>query len=249
MALPVIFANQTSPLQLMWLDQDFAAVGALTTIPCVIVGTNALVLTQNANTPTVVAYSNYQVVSGIAPATNTGAVTVQVGTLAALPVYIDTLTGPAALTGGEIIAGNFTAFVYDSALNSMTGGFHLFNRPPKTTWQSSATASVSTTVGITLTAAQITGNSTGFGILSRSGPTVGFADVTPPATSIVAALPGIAANGTFEFLVSNGTTVTQTITAGTSVTMTGGATIAAGTNRVFNGVVTNIATPAVVLYG
>jgi len=124
MTLPVTFANLSSPVPLSSLDQDFAAVGALTIIPCGVTGTNSLSLTPAANTPTVSAYANYMQFSGIAAADNTGAVTAGVGSLAGLPVYKDTATGPAALTGAEIQAGNLITLVYDSALGA-GGGFHL----------------------------------------------------------------------------------------------------------------------------
>lgn len=123
MSLPFIFANQTQP-NLSWLDANFAAVGALTTLPCVIAGTNTITLTQSANTPTIAAYTNYIRFSGIIAVTNTGAVTAQVGSLAALPVYKDTSSGPVALVSGDLRATNYAVFTYDSALNSGGGGFH-----------------------------------------------------------------------------------------------------------------------------
>lgn len=122
--LPFVFANQTQP-NLEWLDADFNAVGALTTLPCIIAGTNAITLAQTINTPAISAYGNYLRFSGIIAVDNTGATTAQVGSLGALPVYKDTVAGPVALTGGELQAGNYAVFTYDSALNSGGGGFHV----------------------------------------------------------------------------------------------------------------------------
>lgn len=128
MPLPVTFANLTEAL-LSYLDDNFAAIGALTPIPCTVTGTNTLALTANSDTPTVAAYSNYMQFSGIAAATNSGAVTAQVDSLGALNVYKDTPAGPVVLTGGEIVSGCLIELVYDSALNTGSGGFHLMQYP------------------------------------------------------------------------------------------------------------------------
>lgn len=124
MALPNTFAAQTTP-QMVELDQNFAALGALTAIPCTVAGTNALVLTPATNCPTVSAYVNYQSFVCAATATNTTAVTARVGSLGILPVYLDTAAGPVALSAGDIFIGNLVVLFYDAALNSGAGGFHL----------------------------------------------------------------------------------------------------------------------------
>ena len=124
MPLPVTFANLTAPT-LPELDQNFAALGALTTIPCVISGTNALSLTPATNTPSINTYANYQPFSGVIVNANTGPTTAQVGALNFLTVYKDTSAGPVALSGGELIPNTLATFTYDSALNSGAGGFHL----------------------------------------------------------------------------------------------------------------------------
>jgi hypothetical protein len=63
--------------------------------------------------------------TGIASATNSTAVTIAVGALPALPGYKDTVAGLSALGGNEIAQTcQFTA-IYDSALNSGNGGFHI----------------------------------------------------------------------------------------------------------------------------
>jgi hypothetical protein len=128
MPLPYTFAN-LADAQMAWLDDNFAALGALTPIPCSVTGTNAVVLTQNADTPTVAAYANYAIFSGVCVSANTGAATAQLSTLGALPIYKDTQIGPVPLVGGEMYPGNILYLIYDSALDSGAGGFHLFTEP------------------------------------------------------------------------------------------------------------------------
>ena len=139
MAIPTLFATLNAATGAE-LDANFAALGALTPIPCTVAGTNTLVLTPAANTPSLAVYSNYGVFIGIAAATNTGAVTAAIGSLPPLPVYKDTTAGPVALAGGEIVIENAVWVMYDSALNSGTGGFHLLNEPPTVTVSGSPTS-------------------------------------------------------------------------------------------------------------
>jgi hypothetical protein len=125
MPLPFSFGPPTTTATGTQLDGNFAAVGALTPIPCTVAGTNALTFTPAANTPSVVAYSNFLLLTGVAGASNTTAATARCGALAALNVYKDSSAGPVALTAGDIVAGNFLILAYDAALNSGAGGFHL----------------------------------------------------------------------------------------------------------------------------
>lgn len=125
MALPHTFFTIAAPgAPASYLDDNFNAVGALTVIPCTVSGTNALTLTPAANSP-VPAYANIAAFSGIAANTNSGAVTANVAGLGVRNVYKDTSSGPAALTGNEIIAGNVFVLFFNLALNSGAGGFHL----------------------------------------------------------------------------------------------------------------------------
>ena len=123
------FQNSAGPDQLSALDNNFVTIGAQAPIPCGVAGTNTLTLTQNATgvvpTTTITAYTSNMAFSGVASATNTGAVTATVGTVGALNVYKDTVSGPAALSGGEIVAGNAFTLLYDATLNTGAGGFHL----------------------------------------------------------------------------------------------------------------------------
>jgi hypothetical protein len=122
------FASDTTP-SLADLDENFSAFGVLAPVPCAVAGTNALTFTQNqtnqAASVGVTVYENYIAICGVVASTNTGAVTAQLGTLPALPVYKDTIAGPVALVGGELFQGNAFTLVYDSALNAGGGGWHL----------------------------------------------------------------------------------------------------------------------------
>lgn len=72
-----------------------------------------------------------------------------------------------------------------------------------------------TTVGNgTLTAAGLVG-----GEIVRSGPVAAFSDATDTAVNIIAALPGAVVGSSFSILIKNSTAFTQTITAGTGVTL------------------------------
>jgi hypothetical protein len=124
MSLPWTFGPQSS-VTLPMLNDNFVALGALTPIPCAITGTTTLTLTPLTNTPTISAYANYMQFTGIAPATNAGAVNALVAGLGTVAVYKDGPAGPTALTGGEIRDDTLITLIYDTALNSGAGGFHL----------------------------------------------------------------------------------------------------------------------------
>lgn len=160
------FENSPGPLELSALDNNFVTLGAADTIACGIAGTNTLTLTQNAAglvpSQTIAAYTNYMLFTGVASATNTGAVTATVGAVGALNVYKDTLAGPALLTGNEIIINNAISLRYDSTLNSGAGGFHL----------TSSTANVGTP--ISPSSVQVNGNATLTNLLSGNTPTLTF---------------------------------------------------------------------------
>jgi hypothetical protein len=205
MALPYAFTNNTSPTG-EELDADLAALGALTPIPCTIAGTNTLTLATNTNTPTVSAYANYGLFTGIAAATNTGSATGAVGSLAALNIYKDTIGGPVLLSGGEIVINTKVLLMYDSTLNTGAGGFHLIAPP------SVATRVKTTTASITLGA-----------ILPQQGST---ATVTLGGTSVAdvisigfPASPSIGLNWQ-GFVPNAGTVVLQVFNLFAAVTVT-----------------------------
>lgn len=141
-----------------WLDANFTAAGLLGTLPCSATGTNALVLTP-LTTPALSA-PNFSLqaqvrVQFIAPATNTGAVTANVGGTGALPVYKDTASGPVALSGNEIIVANLAVLTYDVTLNGGGGGYHLGTAP-----STAAGTVTSVGTGTGLTGGTITGSGT-----------------------------------------------------------------------------------------
>ncbi len=246
--MPLPFANLTT-VPLADLDSNFAALGALVTIPSTISGTNTLLLTPATVTPTIVAYSNYQAWSGVATATNTGAATAKVGALPTLNVYKDTVNGPVALVGGEIVIGNMIILIYDSSLNAGAGGFHL-GLPVSQPSVGSAPATVNNNAGTTISAAALTGSGTTQAVILRTGaPGAPFNDTTDTAANIVAAILGCGLNTYFRFREINSTGQTQTLIAGSGVTVSGVATTATGVTHDFVGVVTNIAVPAVTIYG
>lgn len=109
------------------LDDNLTAVSNQAPIPCTVSGTNDITLTQEADTYTVTAYGNNMQLSGVAAGSNSTAMTARLGSLAALNVYKDSGSGPIALTGGELVAGNAFTLFYDLTLNSGAGGFHLFS--------------------------------------------------------------------------------------------------------------------------
>lgn len=166
------FQNSAGPDQLSALDNNFTTFGALVPIPCGIAGTNTLTLTQNAAglvpTPAISAYTTDMVFAGIAASTNTGSVTATVGSVGAVNVYKDTASGPALLTGGEIVALNAISLRYDAALNTGAGGFHLI----------SSTALLG--AAITPVSVQINGNATLTNLLSG---TVGLTFTATPGWS------------------------------------------------------------------
>lgn len=129
MSLPYQFAN-VSTLATPQLDANFAALGALTPIPCAFAGSNSLTLTPLSNTPTLTAYANYMQFTGICANTNTDTAVAAVGGLGAVPIFKDGVNGPEPLTGGEMVSSTSVLLMYDSSLNSNNGGFHLLNQLP-----------------------------------------------------------------------------------------------------------------------
>lgn len=108
------------------LDINFAEVGALTTIRNSATGTNSIVLTPAANQPAVSGYGlpNPCKFSFVAPATSTGAVTLEVLALGFLPVY--TPNGIQATTG-TLTSGNYYEVTYTTGAiyNSGAGAWVL----------------------------------------------------------------------------------------------------------------------------
>lgn len=96
---------------------------------------------------------------------------------------------------------------------------------------------------VTLTVAELVN-----GVYVQTGTPGAVAKTTPIGEDIVEAIPEAVVGTTFEFVLHNGGDGTITFTAGaTGVTLLGTATVAAGKNRRFFGIVTNVTTPAVTI--
>lgn len=127
MTYPTIFANlpgspSTNPASL--IDTMFNIAGGMGQIPCTATGTNAITLTPITNYYLPAAYANFQMVGFTAAASSTGAVTIRIGALAFVNLYMP--TGLQA-NNGDIIANNFYICAFNAALNTGSGGFQVFN--------------------------------------------------------------------------------------------------------------------------
>jgi hypothetical protein len=248
MPLPVIF-GPLSAAQMSQLDQNFAALGNLCVIPGTVTGTNSLVFSPAANTPTIGAYVDNLVFATITVNANSTTMHLQIGSLASMPVYKDSLNGPILLSGGEIAAHNYVQFAYDSTLNSGGGGFHVMS-DTIAQLQQSGQFLITNNSGVTLTAAELTGGGLGLAIINRAGsPGSPFTDTTDTAVAILAGLPGSKPGTIFRFRVVNGTAQTQTLGAGSNVLVAGTATTAAGATHEFEGLSTGDLTTPVIIYG
>jgi hypothetical protein len=143
MTLPNTFGPETSAAMVQ-LDQNFAAVGALTTLLCTASGTNAIVLTPAANQPTVGGYGlpNPLKFGFLAAASSSGAVTLEVATFGFLPVYLP--TGSQA-TAGTLVSGQYYEVTYTtgSSYNSGNGAWVLSSYQASTGVTAVSNASVS----------------------------------------------------------------------------------------------------------
>lgn len=130
MALPRVFAALTSA-QMSYLDEDFNAVAALTTVQSTASGTNTITLTPAANAPTVGAYGlpNPVRFGFLAGATSSGAVTLRVNALAFLKVFLP--SGVQANTG-DMNSGSYYEVVYLASLDSGNGGWVIASALPGT---------------------------------------------------------------------------------------------------------------------
>lgn len=125
MALPVTFANLSPPQQQSIFDTMFAAVSAMSVIPCNAAGVNILSLTPMANAASLIAYGNLQLFSFIAPGTTTAAVRAAFMSLPQLTVY--GLDGVTQIGPSGIIGGSPYMLMFNKLLNLGAGGFYLLN--------------------------------------------------------------------------------------------------------------------------
>lgn len=208
MALPNTFGNQTVSTG-QQLDDNFAALGKVATLPGVLSGTNSLALALQTDVASVAAYQNGNVFVGVAAGTNTGGVTLAVGSLSALTVYKDTSAGPAALTAGDIFIGNAYGFIYDPALSSGAGGFHLQRYAAALSVQATLTfvnTAANTSSDVSITAAAFS--------LAKVGDMVMIGAPTSVINGVVY-MGYVAANGTVNIRALNGTAASLTPTGGT----------------------------------
>ena len=180
------FANLTNPT-LPELDGNFNILSALVPIPCTVAGTNTLTLTSAEGAGTVSAYAQNMAFIGIAANTNTGATTANPLGFGALSVYKDTIGGPVALTGGEIVQNCAFTLRYDSTLNGSAGGFHLqTSGAGQFAGQTlSVTSVLSTTASLTGLFSGTSMNVTGIGT---------FGTVSGTALTLTGALTGVTAS-------------------------------------------------------
>lgn len=85
-------------------------------------GTTAFALSYTVN-PT--AYVTGETFRAICNASCTGASTLNIGALGALNIYKSSSAGPVVLISGDLQATEAYEFMYDAALNSAAGGFHV----------------------------------------------------------------------------------------------------------------------------
>jgi len=248
MALPTLFAAQTLSTGAQ-LDANFAALGAITVIPCTISGTNIISLTPLANTPTVNTYAQGMIFGGVMTGTNTAAVNASVGGLASLGVWIEARGGAVRTRAGDMAITNYVLLAYDPLIGGGSGGFYLLN-PAFVPYPITIGTTVSSAVGVTLTGVSMTGGVSGNALIVRTGaPGAPFSDTTDTAAAIFASMPGAVNGSTFLMTVINGTGQTQTLLGGTGVSVPGTATTANGTVHTFRGIITDTVTPLVVIYG
>ena len=158
------------------LDTNFTTLSNLVPIPCTATGTNAYVLASTAGAAALSAYANYMQFTFIVPNTNTGASTANGAALGVLPIYKDTLSGPVALAGGEMVQNCEATLRYDSTLNGNAGGFHL---------QGGGGGSINQTLSVTLLlagAASVSGLFNGVRLTLTGPATLASLNVSGPAS-------------------------------------------------------------------
>lgn len=190
MALPNIFATQpTGNVPAAFLDQNFAALGAIDCVPGTVAGVDALVYTPAANAPSITSYQQLQGFSFKAVASNTSGVTFRVGVLAVLNVYKPATGGPTALAAGDIQNNGYYQLYYDVNLNGGVGGFHIYGVAAAAGGSSGATPPVRQTV--------LSGPVTAAGLPNFGGAT-GSTTVTQVGTITVAAAQGFSSAGSVD---------------------------------------------------
>lgn len=104
-------------------DTDWAQSFALGNIFCTASGVNAIALVPAATSPIPSAYQSGMKFTFLAAASNTGPVTIAVGSLGTFAAYDQ--AGLAISAGNAIVGGAYYEAIYDQTLNSNVGGFRL----------------------------------------------------------------------------------------------------------------------------
>lgn len=215
------------------LDDNLTLVSNQAPIPCTVSGTNAITMTQSSSVYTVTAYAQNMQFSAVAVSSNTAATTARLGSLSSLPVYKDTTSGPVALSGGEIIAGNAFTLVYDAALNGGGGGFHLFTGTQAVGTTINPTA-IKVGTGSTLSRYLTATSSVSFSVFAPASSQESIITLTgvqpldaiilgPPsmANAVVSFFGFVPASGSVAIRAVNADSVSVTLTAGTVWRVTG----------------------------
>lgn len=111
MAFPTIFGTLVAGNQPASLfDTMFSIVAGMGAVECTATGTNTILLTPVANMPTVSAYAALNAFAFVAAGNNTGATTINVSGVGALPLL---KAGGAAMIGGEVLTNQVCIAVTD----------------------------------------------------------------------------------------------------------------------------------------
>ena len=226
MSYPTTFANLAAgnePASLF--DTMFNIAGQQGNLPCTASGTNAITLTPETNYYLPAAYTDKQLASFEAVATSTGAMTMQLGGLGLVNLYVP--AGTQAGAGNVVINTNYVV-QYLASLNSGAGGFIIINsslpsvaQPIQGAFRNlvlTNTTSATPTTQVTPSASQL--------ILQNSaGGTVTITNYAPPVTSTAASgangidTGSVAANTWYAFwAIYNATTATAAGLLSTSFT-------------------------------
>lgn len=122
--MPIVMASLSAGEQpAAYLDQDYDSVARMGTLACSATGTNTIALTPLTNYPTMTGVGSYQKVGFVPVNSTTGPTNINVGLLGAYNAYQN--NGTTRIGNGDLIAGLYYEFVFDSSLNSNVGGWRL----------------------------------------------------------------------------------------------------------------------------
>lgn len=196
-AFPTTFGLLTGGNQpLSLFDTMFGVVGSMGQVMTTATGTNSIVLTPNTNMPTITAYNNYQVFGFVAAASSTASITINVSGVGALPLYLSNGTTPAG--SGALTAGAYNQIIYNSALNTGTGGFQLISNNAVSSSHGNlinvqkitATGTYTPTAGTNSIFVECIGGGGGGGSTAASGGTAGGAGGTTSLGTLCSANGG-----------------------------------------------------------